>query len=159
MDSVIRASSKCPQEPGGHTDESGLLNNRFEKLFKSQAGFTLIEMIVTVGIIALLAAVIIPNVGRFVGTGIQGAKVVELDHVEDAFELMMAETQATSVTPHDNSNSSSATSVWTTLPVGGADVLPLTGYLVSSSTVYFYCYDAAGVVSEQFETATPCALP
>lgn len=136
-----------------------MLNQRAGKLFKSQAGFTLIEMIVTVGIIALLAAVIIPNVGRFVGTGIQGAKDVELDHVEDAFQLMMAETQATSVTPHDNSNTSSATSLWTLLPVGGPDVLPLTGYLVSSSTVYFYCFDAAGVVSEQFETAAPCTLP
>ena len=136
-----------------------MLNKSFENFSKSQVGFTLIEMIVTVGIIALLAAVIIPNVGRFVGTGIDGAKAVELDHVEDAFELMMAETQATSVTPHDKSNSSSATSVWTSLPAGGADVLPLTGYLVSSSTVYFYCYDAAGVVSEQFETTTPCTLP
>ena len=64
-----------------------MLNQRAGKLFKSQAGFTLIEMIVTVGIIALLAAVIIPNVGRFVGTGIQGAKDVELDHVEDAFDV------------------------------------------------------------------------
>ena len=78
-----------------------MLNQGIGKLFKSQAGFTLIEMIVTVGIIALLAAVIIPNVGRFVGAGIQGAKDVELDFVEDAFELMMAETQSTSVTPHD----------------------------------------------------------
>jgi len=136
-----------------------LLNQRAGKLFKSQAGFTLIEMIVTVGIIALLAAVIIPNVGRFVGTGIQGAKDVELDHVEDAFELMMAETQATSVTPHDNSNTSNATGLWTSLPVGGPNVLPLTGYLVSSNTVYYYCFDAAGIVSEQFETAAPCTLP
>ena len=54
------------------------------------AGFALIEMIVTVGIIALLAGVIVPNIGRFADTGVKGAKVVELDHVEDAFELMMA---------------------------------------------------------------------
>ena len=60
-----------------------MLHKLETKMVKTQAGFTLIEMIVTVGIIALLAAVIVPSISRFTGTGEQGAKVVELDHVED----------------------------------------------------------------------------
>ena len=36
---------------------------------KDHAGFTLIEMIVVVGIIAILAAVVIPNMGNFIGQG------------------------------------------------------------------------------------------
>lgn len=136
-----------------------MLSKHISNLFKAQGAFTLIEMIVTVGIIAILAAVIVPNVVRYVGSGEQSAKDVERDHVEGAFELMLAENQATAVTPHDTSTASTATNVWTALPVGGPDIMPLNGYLVSTSTVYYYCYDANGGVSEQFETATACTLP
>ena len=127
--------------------------------FNDQKGFTLIEMIVVVGIIAVLAAVIVPNVGKFIGSGEKGAQEVELDNVDSAFELMMAENRVSSVTPHDNSNSSTAVNSWDLLPQGGAGVQPLQGYLVGASTVYFYCYDSDGNISEQFESASLCTLP
>ena len=133
--------------------------DRFAAMLDRQSGFTLIEMIVVVGIIAVLSATILPNVVRWTGAGEQSAKDVERDHVEDAFELMLAENHIGAVTPHDNSNSGTATATWTALPVGGSGVQPLNGYLVSTSTVYFYCYDASGLVSEQFEAPTPCTIP
>jgi type IV pilus assembly protein PilA len=116
-------------------------------------------MIVVVGIIALLAAIIVPNVVRFTGSGEQSAKSLEFDNVQDAFELMMAENQVISFTPHDKSNSKTATNSWNLLPTGGAAVKPLKGYLVGASTVYYYCFDGTGLVTEQFETATACTLP
>jgi len=136
-----------------------LLHKLANRVVMGQAGFTLIEMIVVVGIIAILAAVIIPNVVRFTGSGEQGAKDVEIDHVQDAFDLMMAENQVVTLTPHDVSNSSTATASWNALPAGGTGVQPLAGYLVNSSTVYYYCFDGTGIVLEQFETAASCTLP
>lgn len=129
------------------------------RLAEVQNGFTMIEMIVVVGIIALLTAVIVPNIGQFTGSGKDGAMAVEKYNVQEAFELMMAENQVTAITPHDKSNASTATASWNALPVGSSEVQPLIGYLVNSSTVYYYCYDDEGVVTEQFETATPCTVP
>ena len=67
------------------------LMNLAGRITRRQKGFTLIEMIVVVGIIAVLAVVIIPNVSKFIGTGEQGAKNAERESVETAMNAMMAE--------------------------------------------------------------------
>ena len=136
-----------------------MLKDLTTRVAGGQAGFTLIEMIVVVGIIALLAAIIIPNVMRFAGSGEQGAKAVELYNVQEAMDLMMAENQVFAINPHDSSSSSAATNAWTSLPTGSPGVQPLNGYLVNASTVYYYCYDGNGIVTEQFDTAASCTLP
>ena len=70
----------------------GLLSRSFvQQVFKGQKGFTLIEMIVVVGIIAVLAAVIVPNMGKFIGQGESGAKSAEMDSVQTAMHAMMAD--------------------------------------------------------------------
>ena len=48
---------------------AGSLNKLASRIPGGQKGFTLIEMIVVVGIIAVLAAVIVPNIGKFIGSG------------------------------------------------------------------------------------------
>ena len=60
------------------------LRNLRGRITRSQKGFTLIEMIVVVGIIAVLAVVIIPNVSKFIGNGESGAKAAERESVETA---------------------------------------------------------------------------
>ena len=137
----------------------GFLKNRFAAILDRQRGFTLIEMIVVVGIIAVLSGAIAPNVIRWTSVGKQSAKDAERDHVEDAFELMLTENHIVSVTPHDNSNGSNANALWTALPLGGLGVQALEGYLINASTVYYYCYDSSGYVSEQFEAPASCTIP
>ncbi len=127
------------------------------RVAKEQGGFTLIEMIVVVGIIAVLAAVIVPNNLRFMGSGEQGAKDAEAVNVQTAMHGMMGEQAIAGVDAHDGGTSSNASQSWSTLPTG-TDAVPLSGYLRAATTTYFYCYDADGDVTEQFETAAPCTL-
>ena len=137
----------------------GYIKRRVRALRRGESGFTLVELLVVVGIIVALAAVIIPNVASFADRGETGAKAAENDNTQAAMDTMMADKSVTAVTPHDLSNSSNANQVWTALPVGtGVD--PLFGatinYLRSATTTYFYCWDGTGLVTEQFTTAIAC---
>ena len=119
------------------------------RVFRGESGFTLIEMIVVVGIIAVLAAVIIPNIGKFIGSGEQGAKDAEYESVQFVMNAMMADTAITTVTA--SASSSARTADFTSLPVGtNAAALGVT-YLQSASTVYYYCWDSSGQVQSQGE--------
>ena len=137
------------------------LRNLAARITKGQKGFTLIEMIVVVGIIAVLAAVIVPNIGKFIGTGEQGAKDAESESVQTAMNAMMADTAVTTVAALVGNS----TAVWTLLPQPatadpGAKVLFGTlvtdQYIQANPTIYFYCYDVNGRITRQDEVATTC---
>ncbi|MDA0733983.1 MAG: type II secretion system protein [Chloroflexi bacterium] len=137
----------------------GSLKKLLTRIAKGQGGFTLIEMIVVVGIIAVLAAVIVPNIGKFIGSGEAGAKNAEQGSVETAMSAMMAENAVTLVT----ATTPNSINGWTALPVGATGVRPLFNsgdvnyqYLQAASTVYFYCYDVQGKIVRQDEVATAC---
>ena len=120
------------------------------RIAKGQGGFTLIEMIVVVGIIAVLAAVIVPNIGKFIGTGEEGAKNAEWESVQTAMNAMMADKAIIGVTA---SASGPKTRSWASLPTG-VNSATLDGYLQSPSTVYYYCWDLNGQVQSQGEFGT-----
>jgi prepilin-type N-terminal cleavage/methylation domain-containing protein len=65
---------------------------RFTKKFRrGEKGFTLVELLVVIAIIGVLAAVVVPNVGQFMGRGRTEARAAELNNVQTATIAMMAD--------------------------------------------------------------------
>jgi len=58
---------------------------------RGEKGFTLIELLIVVAILGVLAAVVIPNVGRFIGRGETEAADTEFSNVQTAVVSMMVD--------------------------------------------------------------------
>ena len=149
---------------------AGSLKKLVSRIPGGQKGFTLIEMIVVVGIIAVLAAVIVPNIGKFIGSGEQGAKDAEYESVQTALNAMMADMAVTTLTANSGAAATSQND-WTANPTAsttdpGAVVLfdsvdPTLRYLQNSTTIYFYCWDGNGQITNDpaiggDEVSLPC---
>lgn len=104
---------------------------------KKQRGFTLVELLVVIGIIGALAAVVIPNVSRFAGSGDTAANETELQTVQAAIDLYMANTGATAVPVQ-----AATADMTTSTPALNPD------YLRQTTTKCTYSWDATGVVSQ-----------
>ncbi|MFC1994117.1 type II secretion system protein [Chloroflexota bacterium] len=64
---------------------------------RGQKGFTLIELLIVVAILGILAAVVIPNVGRFFGSGEEEAQNTEYRAIQTAVSNMMVDNGVTSL--------------------------------------------------------------
>ena len=58
---------------------------------RGEKGFTLIELLIVVAILGVLAAVVIPNVGRFIGAGETEAQETEFANIQTAVHSMMVD--------------------------------------------------------------------
>ena len=85
---------------------------------RGEKGFTLIELLIVVAILGVLAAVVIPNVGRFIGRGEEEAGETEFSNVQTAVIAMMTDNElqtlpnAVAVATSDMSAFPDSTSDW-----------------------------------------------
>jgi prepilin-type N-terminal cleavage/methylation domain-containing protein len=72
--------------------------NKMRKFFRrfryGEKGFTLIELLVVVAILGVLAAVAVPNVGKFIDKGKGESYETELHNIQTATMAMLADSNA-----------------------------------------------------------------
>ena len=86
-------------------------------LKRGEKGFTLIELLIVVAILGVLAAVIIPNVGQFIGAGESEARQTEFQTIQTAVHQMMIDNEIESIpTPSNPKSGDTATNVMGSFP-------------------------------------------
>ena len=73
---------------------------KFTKFFRhGEKGFTLIELLVVVAILGVLAAVAVPNVGKFIGKGKTESYATELHNIQTGAMAMLADSSTGELDP------------------------------------------------------------
>ena len=127
-------------------------------LFKSfrygEKGFTLIELLVVVAILGVLAAVVVPNVGKFIGRGKVEAYETELHNVQTGVMAMMADAASGSLTDTGTPSGNVTNMHTVTATTANSTVLYLDGYMtgLQGTTVkqvgVSYAFTSDGTVTQ-----------
>ncbi len=124
----------------------GFSRNKVGGVGRDQKGFTLIEMLVVVGIIVALAAIIVPLVISFSGSGKEAAQEGERETLQTAIQTMMLDNDLTGVTA-SGATSVKALSTGTQFHAS----ITLANYMDQASTQYCYQWGTDGRVTFQHD--------
>ncbi|MBN2074487.1 MAG: prepilin-type N-terminal cleavage/methylation domain-containing protein [Dehalococcoidales bacterium] len=83
---------------------------------RGEKGFTLIELLIVVAILGVLAAVVIPNVGRFLGKGEEEAADTEFATLQAALHAMMIDNDLSELPTGQYVEQAGATNVMSAFP-------------------------------------------
>ena len=111
-----------------------------KRIHQDNRGFTLVELIVAIAILAILVAIVVPNVTGLIGYGQTEGANEEASIVQTAMDTMMAKESLASVTL------TAATSNMSAFPTGNV-LYP--DYLRDSTTKGTYSCDATGLVTQE----------
>jgi prepilin-type N-terminal cleavage/methylation domain-containing protein len=67
-----------------------------------EKGFTLIELLVVIAILGIIAAVAVPNVGKFIGRGKTEAMETELHNIQTGLTALLADAATNNLTSTGN---------------------------------------------------------
>ena len=67
------------------------------KRIRSEGGFTLVELLVVLAVLAILIAIVVPNLAGITGGARRSAAETELDTVQSAMDSMISKFEAISV--------------------------------------------------------------
>jgi len=118
------------------------MNRIIKRHSRGEKGFTLVELLIVFTLLAVLAAIMIPNVAGFVAYGHDQSAAAEKSVVQTAMDAMMAKTDVTSVNA-----TSTATNSMASFPTGSSTPL-YPGYLRFANTKGTYTCDTTGLVSQ-----------
>ena len=120
---------------------------------RGEKGFTLIELLIVVAILGVLAAVVIPNVGRFIGRGEEEAAETEFANIQTAVVAMMVDNELSSIAPRagatDNmSQFPEATDGWVLYGCVLADNTTVVNYVATEIATRSYTVASDGTVTQ-----------
>ena len=142
-----------------------LMKKLVRRVVGAEAGFTLAEMLIVIGIIAALGAASIPFVAKFAGSGQSGSQSLEIQNVQAAIDSLMSDAGVATL----DANTAAldpAVQTWTGLPTSGLAAITVGGVavdladymrLTGDQTNFYYCWDATGFVDEQLTAAGNCS--
>ena len=109
------------------------------------SGFSLMELLVAIGIMAAIAAITVPLVSRFASSGESGAMTSEKESIQTAIDTYIAENTISALPSGDfNDPGGSVTNSFS----GGAGTLDLSAALRKATSTFYYCWDSTGKVTK-----------
>jgi len=119
------------------------MNRIVKRHSKKEKGFTLVELLIVFTLLAVLAAIMIPNVAGLIGYGHTQSAAAELSVIQTAMDSMMAKSNLSSV------NATTATSDMSVFPLdAGAGNYLYPNYLRTATAKGTYSCGTTGNVTQ-----------